>query len=150
MLWAIKHLSLIMDEKQAGKHSSGVSPVNTNDEGINALIIAAIKINSIRPALMNPYIPIKQGLRNTFAFQCLLNIRVTPRLTKTAYARSFNTSKHSTYHAIDYLMELGLVSELGKPRLIIPFHRFKIDKGYRITPKGNNVIEAVLKEAGLI
>jgi len=139
-----------MDGKQAGKHSIAVNPVNTRDEGINAIIIAANKLNCLSPAFISAYIPIKRGLRNTFAFQCLLNIKVTPRLTKTTYARSFNTSKHSTYHAINYLMELGLVSELGKPRLIIPLKRYKVDKGYRITPKGNIVIVAVLKEAGLI
>ena len=139
-----------MDGKQAGKHSIAVNPVNTRDEGINAIIIAANKLNCLSPAFISAYIPIKRGLRNTFAFQCLLNVKVTPLLTKTAYARSFNTNKQSTRHAIDYLKELGLVSELDKPRLIIPFKSYKVDKVYCITPNGNNVIAAVLTSAGVI
>ena len=139
-----------MDEKYVGKHSGGVSPVSVNDEGIKCLILAANKLSSFSPSFINPYIPIKQGLRNTFAFQCLLNVKVTPLLTKTAYARSFNTNKQSTRHAIDYLKELGLVSELDKPRLIIPFKSYKVDKVYCITPNGNNVIAAVLTSAGVI
>lgn len=132
------------------KCNGAVRPININDKDINRLIIAANKLNSLSPTLINPYIPIKHGLRNTFVFQCLLNIHVSPRLTKTAYAASFNTCKQSTCHAIDYLKELGLVYELGKPRLIIPFQRFKVDKAYRSTPKGNTVIAEVLMTAGII
>ncbi len=72
-----------------------------------------------------------------------------PRLTKTAYANAFNSCKRSTRHTIDYLKILGLVSELGKPRLIKPFQRFKIDKAYAITPKGSNVITEILISAGI-
>ncbi len=137
-------------ENQLRERSNGVSPANINDEDINRLIIAANKMNNIRPALINPYIPRKQGLRNAFAFKCLLNINVTPRLTKTAYARSFNTCRQSTCHTIDYLKELGLVYELGKPRLIKPFQRFKVDTAYNITTKGLQVIRDVLTIAGVI
>ncbi|WP_295655754.1 hypothetical protein [uncultured Mucilaginibacter sp.] len=130
-------------------YSSGVRPVNGNDENINRLIIAACKLNSLSPALIEPYIPRRTGLRNTFAFQYLLNINVNPRLTKTAYANMFNTCRHSTCHVIDYLKELGLVYELGKPRLIKPFQRFKVDTAYNITTKGSKVITGVLKVAGI-
>lgn len=136
--------------KQAHKYSTGVNPATGNDKGINCLIIAACKLNNLSPALINPYIPRRAGVRNTFAFQCLLNINVTPRLTKTAYANSFNKCKQSTCHTIDYLKELGLVSELGKPRLIIPFQKFKIDTTYAITPKGSNVITEILISAGIV
>ena len=137
-------------EKQAYTYNCGVSPAAVNDKGINDVIIAACKLNSLSPALINPYIPQRAGIRNTFAFQCLLNINVTPRLTKTAYANSFNKCKQSTCLAIDYLIELGLVSELGKPRLIIPFQRFKIDTAYTITPKGSKVVAEILISAGII
>ena len=132
------------------EYSDAVSPVSNNDEVINRLVIAYNKINDIRPALIDPYIPRKQGLRNTFAFQCLLNIHVSPRLTKTGYARLFNTCRQSTCHAIDYLNELGLVCELGKPRFIIPFQRFKVDTSYNITPKGFKVVKDVFTIAGVI
>jgi hypothetical protein len=132
------------------KYSGGVSSVSINDEHINRLIIVANKINGLRPALIEPHIPRKQGLRSTFAFQCLLNINVVPRLTKAGLARSFNTCRQSTCHTIDYLNELGLVYELGKPRLIIPFQRFKVDTAYNITPKGFQVIRDVLTIAGVI
>ena len=132
---------------------SGISRVTTvtvNDKGINDVIIAACKLNSLSPALIDPHIPRRPGIRNTFAFQCLLSINVTPWLTKTAYANSFNRCKQSTCHTIDYLKELGLVSELGKPRLIIPFQKFKIDTAYTITPKGSKVVAEILISAGII
>lgn len=122
----------------------GVSPANTMDEYIKHVIIAACKINRINPEIVNPFIPKKQGLRNTFAFKCLLNVSVTPKLTKTAYARLYNNCQQATYHALAYLKELGLVFELGKPRLIKPLQRYIIDKGYNITPKGEKVIRDVL------
>ena len=132
------------------KYSGAVSPGNINDKHINRLIIIANKINGLKPALIDPYIPRKQGLRNTFAFQCLLNINVAPRLTKTAYARSFSTCRQSTCRTIEYLKELGLVYELGRPRIIIPFQRFKVDTAYSITPKGSQLIRDVLTIAGVI
>jgi len=136
--------------KRVGKDCTGVSPANINDKDINRLIIAANKLNNLRPALIDLYIPRRSGIRNTFAFQCLLNIYIAPRLTKTACATSFNTCRQSTCHTIDYLKELGLVRECGKPRLIIPFQRFKVDTAYKITPKGNKVITEVLTNAGVI
>ena len=136
--------------KLEGSDSTGVSPVNINDKDIKRLIIAANKLNTLSPALIDLYIPRRLGLRNTFAFQCLLNIYATPQLTKTAYARSFNTCRQSTCHTIDYLNELGLVCEFGKPRLIVPFQRFKVDIAYNITPKGIKVIAEVLTNAGIV
>lgn len=112
--------------------------------------MAACKLNSLSPTLINLHIPQKAGIRNTFTFQCLLNINLAPQLTKTAYANSFNKCKQSTYLAIDYLKELGLVSELGKPRLIKPFQRFKIDTVYAITPKGSKIITEILISAGIV
>ncbi len=132
------------------KYSGRVSPVNINDERINCLILATNKINNIQPVIIEQYIPRKQGLRSTFAFQCLLNIKVEPRLTKTGYARSFYTCRQSTCHAIDYLKELDLVYEFGKPRLIIPFQCFKVDTAYNTTLKGFQVIRDVLTVAGVI
>jgi len=117
------------------KYSGAVSPGNINDKHINRLIIIANKINGLKPALIDPYIPRKQGLRNTFAFQCLLNINVAPRLTKTAYARSFSTCRQSTCRTIEYF---------------IPFQRFKVDTAYSITPKGSQLIRDVLTIAGVI
>jgi hypothetical protein len=137
-------------ENELCRYNDVVAPVFMNDEHINRVIIASCKLNGISPVLLNPYIPRRPGLRNTFVFTCLLNIYVSPRLTKTAYAKSFNNCQQATCHAIDYLKELGLVREFLKPRLIKPFLRYKIDVGYELTAKGTKVIKEVLNKAGVI
>ena len=137
-------------ENDLYKYNEVVAPVAVIDEHINRVIIDACKLNGISATLVNQYIPMRYGLRNTFAFRCLLNIHVSPRLTKTAYARLYNNCQQATCHAIDYLNELGLVCELGIPRLIKPFQRYKVDKGYKVTNKGYKVIKDVLALAQII
>jgi hypothetical protein len=129
------------------KHNDEVAPDYIVDEHIKRVIVAACKLNGMSPALVNPHIPQRNGLRNTFVFMCLLSIYASPRLTKTAYAKAYNNCQQATCHAIDYLKELGLARVVPKRRLIKPLQRYKIDVGYEMTSKGFKVITDILTKA---
>jgi hypothetical protein len=137
-------------ENDLKKYNDVVAPVCINDEHINRVLIAACKLNGIRATVLNPYIPQCYGQRNTFVFKCLLNVYVSPGLTKTAYAKSYSNCQQATCHAIDYLKELGLVREFRMKRLIKPFLCYKTDSAYKLTMKGRKVIMDVLNMVAVI
>lgn len=136
-------------ESMYGLYDEKVNLATTDHSMLKRLLLLACKINSISPIVIDRYIPRRYGLRNTFAFRCLLHINISPGMTKTAYSKSFNTCQQATCHAIDYLNALGLIREMGKPRLLIPFQKYTVDKAYKITPKGIKVIKDVFDKADI-
>ncbi len=126
-----------------------VIPSTPDDILLNRMLLLACRLNSISPVLIDQYIPRKYGLRNTFAFRCLMHIKAHPGLTKTGYSRLYSTCQQATCHSIDYLNSLGLVREIGKPRLIIPFQAYKIDRAYKVTLRGKKVVKDILDRAGV-
>ena len=130
--------------------NGGADVAQLPNEYINFLLLAVCKIGNISSKQLQPFIPAKTGLRNTFVFKCLLNVYVYPRQTKTCYSKTFHTCQSATANAIEYLVTLGLIQLIGRPRLITPFQTYKVDNAYKVTLKGGLIIKNVLDSFELI
>lgn len=68
----------------------------------------------------------------------LLFVMRYPRSTGNQIRNS--VSNYTMYKALPILLEMGYIREIGKPRLIKPFQRFKVDRGYMITDLGKQIV----------
>lgn len=124
-------------------NEEGVTTPYITDAEITAEILIYIKIAFIPATIITQYIPFKDGLRVRTLLNLLMLIKVLNNPSKAMLLRVGCMGQESTQHGLAYLVKLGLIRICGKPRLIIPFQAYKIDKGYTITVKGENVIRRI-------
>lgn len=114
------------------------------DEYIQDLLISYSKVYFIPKPIISLYIPFKPGLRVRTTFNILVIVKLLKMPTRAGILHFGNLGQESTGMAIRYLVDLGLIRKCGKPRLIKPFQKIKVDTGYTITVKGENVIRRIL------
>lgn len=73
---------------------------------------------------------------------CLIMLYKHPTST-IGHVRKY-ACQNTAINGIKQLLDLALVREVKKPRLIIPFQRYKVDKGYILTAKGEQLLRKIL------
>lgn len=81
-------------------------------------------------------------VKGTTTFSTLLLVYLYPRYTIKQL--SAITNQLSVERSISILLRLNYIRVIGKPRLIVPFQRFKVDKGYVITPAGEAILRKIV------
>jgi hypothetical protein len=117
------------------KHSEKVSPQ----------ILQAYRVLTKPLSIIREYIPEVKGIKSSFCFKLMVIIACNERITEGCIRAILNGAKESSVRpANNRLISLGYIREVNKPRLIIPFQAYKIDKGYMITPKGKSALNKML------
>lgn len=126
----------------------GVNSIDKSDSKISTVILGNWVISNIRPIDFSGFINKKTGIRQKFCFQVLLLLcyRDEMRTSKSELVHITNGLFISVDRAIDYLVDLGFARMIGKPRLIIPFNAYKIDKGYVITILGKLAVKKIIEK----
>lgn len=125
----------------------GREVVNTtipNYNNIHSQLITHFTIATISIALLNKHLPGKQGIRIRTLFNCLVAVYLMDRASKFNICNKYNYNERSVSCSLCHLLELKLIRSIGKPRLIVPFQKFKVDVGYVITPLGEQTIVKIL------
>jgi hypothetical protein len=124
---------------------SGINTPSKEYTTNETLLLQAYKLFTTPHRLIREYIPEKRGVRSTFCFKVLVIIACNERVTETGIRAILNGTKETgVKSANERLCDLGLIRPVNKPRLIIPFQAYKIDKGYMITPKGKSALNRML------
>lgn len=131
-------------ENQLHIQSNGVTPVNAFDNYLIGQIIAYTDFIRFDKSKVRPYIPERGNTKSFTCFKVLLLIARHPKSCEFDLIKS--TGNKSVNRCIHRLIELDLIKRSGRPRLIIPFKKFKVDNSYVITTKGKNVVEKVLEK----
>lgn len=74
--------------------------------------------------------------RPKYLYQILLAVARLKEPSKAMVIRAMGSDTSSALQAIDHLHSVGYLRSVDKPRLIKPFGKYKIDKGYELTDKG--------------
>jgi len=110
----------------------------------NTQIINIVKFLELKLSTIRKYIPDKKGIRASNCFELLILISANPRTTQWYLRFVTNSTGFTISKNVNYLLELSLIKQIGKPRLIVPFQKFKVDKGYVITPAGEKLLREIL------
>lgn len=122
----------------------GITTPIDPDAKLNAIIHRHVSLLIIPIGKIKPYMPSSKGFRVKYLFSVLLSIAGLIRPTKSTLIYDLSYHTGSLIKAVDYLELHGMIKGVKKSRLIIPFGKYKIDKGYVITEKGKNVLRKVL------
>jgi|GEM_PF-5833615 len=89
------------------------------------------------------HFPILVGRSSKSLYFLLLVIYAHPLRTTRHLVDVGLSNNKTTQKNINILIDLGYVQQENKPRKIIPFQAYTIDKVYRITSKGVRVLSAI-------
>ena len=123
--------------------AGGVTGVPLAEQSLLVHVLGIIKMYNMSAVMLDKHLPRKAVCRQSTAFRVLCVVFGNPMCTK-AQVRRYRISSRSVERCLDYLMSLGYVKAVKKPRLIIPFQAYKIDIGYRVTVKGEIVLKALM------
>lgn len=135
------------DEKNANKglgegekgvnHHLRTRP-NTNDK----LFILGNGI-SVNKQLLHKYFPIVVNRSSKTLYLLLLIVYAHPLRTVNGLVQRSFSNGETVLKNLNILIDMGYVQQENKPREIIPFNSWTIDKVYRITNKGVKALSAV-------
>lgn len=126
------------------KPSEYVTTITTYCNDIQTLLTAYSRVAFIPAAVITKHIPYNERLRVKTSFNILVIVKLLGSPSRAAILQHGMLGIGSTQYALAYLVRLGFIRTCGKPRLIKPFQRYKIDTGYVITPLGEKTIIAIL------
>lgn len=119
----------------------GINPLQDTELFSNTLLISRFITTPLKA--IRKYIPERPLIRVSRCYHLLLVIKHNPRQSALGLRMLMNSTAQVTDKNTAYLLELGYIRKIGKPRLIIPFQRFKVDTGYVITVRGNSVLAKI-------
>lgn len=122
----------------------GINTLPADDYCNNVILIPLGKYLTLPLDRIRAFIPERRGFRSSACLDLLVIINCNPRLAITRVSSLMHSNPYKAIKNVAYLMSLGYVRQIGKPRLIIPFQRFKIDKGYVITQSGIKVLRELM------
>jgi hypothetical protein len=93
--------------------------------------------------LINKYFPILVNRSNVSLYSLLMVIYSNPLRTVNGLVSHSIHNAQTVNKNLLILIDLGYVQQENKPRKVIPFNAFVIDKVYRITAKGVKVLSAI-------
>lgn len=112
------------------------------DKSIYDTVISLTSLFEFDKMRVREYIPEDGRVKSMTCFKLLLLVVKYPGSSSTALLKYSNN--RTAFLATDRLLSFDLIRVIGKPRLIKPFQRFKVDKGYVITDKGKQVLVKIL------
>lgn len=118
---------------------SEINAVNHTDNTYDTALIYYTDLVAFDRKKVAELIP---DIRSFTCFKILMLIDRYPRSCESDlihYSKNYTAKRY-----IAILISLDLIRVIGKPRLIIPFQKFKVDKGYVITDKGKTVLRKLL------
>jgi predicted transcriptional regulator len=122
------------------KRNVAITALQSNVIPTECLILFLDTYNSIRAKEFRKYFDVvKPGV----IFKVLISLYVKPSQSKTALQLKARVNGDTIANSIEYLLSQGYIKKVNKPRLIIPFQAYKIDVGYRITGKGEQIIYSI-------
>ena len=117
----------------------------TDEQVLNAIVLHHVNILTLPIAKIKPYMPLSKGYRVKYLLSILMSVKGLKRaVTKAILINDLSYHGPSLIKSVDYLFKVGYLAKRGKPRLIVPFQKYKIDTGYVITEKGNEVLRKIL------
>lgn len=118
-----------------------ITATKRRDENSNARLISYADSLVIDKVAIGELLPSK-GVKSITCFKTLVLIWRYPRNSVNELEL---LSGHSRIiNSVSYLVSVDMISPMGRPRLIIPFQRFKVDTAYVITAKGEGVLRKIL------
>lgn len=112
------------------------------DNYYDSRLTAMTDLISFNNKILAEYFPLPNKLRPLTCFKSLLIIEKHPQICEWNLKKY--TGNSDSKIIISGLLSLELIRPFGRPRLIIPFQKFKVDKGYVITDKGKAVLRKLI------
>lgn len=98
---------------------------------------------AVNKKLLNKYFPIIVGRSSKVLYTMLCVIYAHPLRTVYHITECCLSNGTTVNKNLLILMDMGYIQQENKPRLIIPFNSWTIDKVYRITSKGVKALSAI-------
>lgn len=89
-------------------------------------------------------IPKRSGINSLGTFKMLMTITDHPGLNMSQLRFYFNTQNTSLCNSVQYLLELGYISVIKKPRWIPKISAWIVDDAYKPTQKGKEIVFNIL------
>jgi len=93
--------------------------------------------------LLNKHFPIIVGRSNKTLYFLLIMIFATPLRSARQLVLMAMSNNRTMQKNLNILVDMGYIQVENKPRKIIPFQAYVLDKVYRITAKGVKVLSAI-------
>lgn len=121
-----------------------VTTPTPQDELIKRAITDYFLITNITTSKIRGCMPIPKGYRVRYAFKVLIAIQGLKRPSKTNLVNYMSAGTTSLIKMVDWLYAEGYIKDVPKPRLIKPFQKYKVDKGYILTDKGKQCLYKII------
>jgi hypothetical protein len=116
----------------------------TAEQIVNTTVTAYINVHRITNAKIIGCMPGCVGNRPRYILMLLMAVKAYNGCTRKRIMTDLGYSGHSVLRGFKYLYENGYISQVGMARLIKPFQRYIVDKGYVITEAGEMVLRAII------
>lgn len=129
------------------EQNQGVEAVTTlagRYDSIKPMIVTYGRLYDISREVISAHMPVLYGARPKYLYQILLAVARLKQPSKAMVIHTLCADKGSALQAIDHLHSVGYLRSVDKPRLIKPFRKYKIDKGYELTDRGWQALCAII------
>lgn len=117
---------------------SRIKPLSTDP-----LYILGNGISFKNHQLFYKYFPLITGRSSKLLYTMLLIIYSNPLRNITTIRDMSMSNSDTSRKNLDILIDMGYIQQENKPRKVIPFQAYVLDKVYRITVKGVKALSAV-------
>lgn len=89
-------------------------------------------------------IPNKLGTRVRAVLKILIMVNGYPRCTEGYLGDLMDMGSEVVRKSMLRLVELGMIKKVGKPRYVVPFGKYIVDRSYVITPVGIKALKELI------
>jgi len=126
-----------------------VTTYNSIDLAMKVTLDCYFEAHIVNNVILSRYIERSPVIGVRSCYKTMLALRALNKPTKRQVRVSIGINDLVLNKAVEHLLQIGYILPVERPRLIKPFGKYKVEKAYIISPKGEqalvNIVNAIRK-----